>query len=73
MAQALTCLLLQAYGTAESHANPIWQVFSAPNCYKMSDCRMNPLIWTHGVDIDPDVLYKGLTPAWLEAAQTAGG
>jgi hypothetical protein len=28
------------------------------------------LTWDNGADIDPDVLYYGLAPAWLEAEQT---
>ena len=26
------------------------------------------IIWDDGADIDPDVLYYGLTPAWMEQA-----
>jgi hypothetical protein len=33
---------------------------------------MSTLVWDHGVDINPDVLYKGLTPAWMEEAQARG-
>lgn len=26
------------------------------------------VVWDNGADIDPDVLIKGLTPAWMEEA-----
>jgi hypothetical protein len=25
--------------------------------------------WDNGADIDPDVLYYGLTPAWMEKSE----
>ncbi len=39
-----------------------------PNLFRSIrvDQELGTIVWDNGADIDPDVLYMDLTPAWME-------
>jgi hypothetical protein len=46
---------------------PIFQpIRSDPVVFRSMKVKGGTIVWDNGADIDPDVLYYGLTPAWME-------
>ena len=49
---------------------PIFEpIKNDPALFRSMKVRGNTIAWDNGADIDPDVLYYGLTPAWMEGAE----
>jgi hypothetical protein len=44
---------------------------SDPNVFRSMKIVGGTIAWDNGADIDPDVLYYGLKPAWMEQPETA--
>jgi len=50
---------------------PIFEpIKSDPALFGSMQVEEGTIAWPNGADIDPDVLYYGLTPAWAESADT---
>jgi len=46
---------------------PIFEpIRSDPAVFRSVKVEGGTIAWDNGVDMDPDVLYYGLTPAWME-------
>ena len=41
-----------------------------PAMFRSMQVEEGTIAWPDGADIDPDVLYYGLTPAWAESTDT---
>ncbi len=49
---------------------PIFEpIRNDPTVFRSMKIEGGTIAWDNGADIDPDVLYYGLTPAWAEAEQ----
>lgn len=49
---------------------PIFQPLrDNPELFRAMQVEGGAITWPNGADIDPDVLYHNLTPAWAEAEQ----
>ena len=50
---------------------PIFEpIRSDPALFGSMQVEGGTIAWPNGADIDPDVLYSGLTPAWAESSDT---
>jgi hypothetical protein len=51
---------------------PIFEpIRNDPHMFRSVHVDNGTIIWPNGADIDPDVLYQNLTPAWLEQESVA--
>lgn len=49
---------------------PIFEpILRDPDLFRQIEVRGGTIAWPNGADIDPDVLYYGLTPAWMEITE----
>ncbi|MGH2496987.1 MAG: DUF2442 domain-containing protein [Ktedonobacteraceae bacterium] len=51
--------------------DPIFEpIRSDPKLFGSMQVEEGTIAWPNGADIDPDVLYYGLTPAWADTSDT---
>ncbi len=51
---------------------PIFEMIrNNPSLFRSMRVERGAITWPNGADIDPDVLYLGLTPAWAVAAEAS--
>ncbi len=51
---------------------PIFEMIrNDPSLFRSIRVERGAITWPNGADIDPDVLYLGLTPAWAVAAEAS--
>jgi hypothetical protein len=49
---------------------PIFEpIRNDPDVFRSMKVEDGTISWDNGADIDPDVLYYGLTPAWMEKSE----
>ncbi|MBA4380673.1 MAG: DUF2442 domain-containing protein [Anaerolinea sp.] len=49
---------------------PVFEpVLKDPNTFRAMKIVGNTIAWDNGADIDPDVLYYDLKPAWMEETE----
>jgi len=49
---------------------PVFEpIRSEPAVFRSMKIEGGTIAWPNGADIDPDVLYYGLKPAWMEEAE----
>ena len=51
---------------------PVFEsIRNEPAVFRAMKIEGGTIAWDNGADIDPDVLYYGLKPAWMEQPETA--
>jgi hypothetical protein len=51
---------------------PVFEAIrSEPAVFRSMTVAGGTIAWPNGADIDPDVLYYGLKPAWMEETEAA--